>query len=173
MGIDFNHHYFGRKKLNDFKVFYESWQLAFLTRVTVSSARQFTPYIDLSGGLRLLISFTANSRTYAGLLTRRWIDLITFAASGADNDPLDVTDHKVIRQYDRLMPVAGIGAGFWLSNKKKDSGLNIKGSIHFGTASKYADYREIKNETDTYNYIISRGSGAFFNLQMGYSFRLR
>jgi hypothetical protein len=69
------------------------------------------------------------------------------------------------------MPVAGVAAGFWISNKKKTKGLSIKGSINFGTASKFADYRNIVNESDTYEYVISRGSGAFFNIHLGYSIR--
>jgi hypothetical protein len=166
-GWDFNHHYFGRKQINDFKVFYESWQLSFVTRISFPSGRQITPYIDLSGGLRLLISFTANDRTYAGLLIRRWIDIID-ATDGYD---AGLTDHKVIREYDRFMPTAGIAAGFWLSNKAKTKGLSIKASANIGTASKFADYRELKTESDAYNYIITRGSGAFFNIQIGYSLR--
>jgi hypothetical protein len=117
MGFDFNHHYFGRKQINTYKVFYESWQLAFVTRLSFPSGRQITPYIDLSAGLRLFITFTANDRTYGGLLVRRWIDIID-ATDGYD---ADITDHKVIREYDRFMPTAGIGAGFWISNKKKVS----------------------------------------------------
>ena len=171
MGFDFNHHYFGRKQINTYKVFYESWQLAFITRLSFPSGRQITPYIDLSAGLRLLITFTANDRTYAGLLARRWIDIFTAMVSAEDRGPIDITDHKVIREYDRVMPTAGIGAGFWISNKKKDKGLSIKGSINLGTISKYADYRKIITETDTYNYVIARGSGVFFNVHIGYSFR--
>ena len=171
LGFDFNHHYFGRKQINDYKVFYESWQLAFVTRLSFPSGRQITPYIDLSGGLRMLASFTAYDRTYAGLLYRRFIDIGVAILEKDDGDPIQLTDHKIIKEYDRFMPTAGVGAGFWISNKKKNKGLSIKGSVNFGTASKFADYRAIRTETDTYDYIITRGSGTFFNIQLGYSFR--
>ena len=167
LGFDFSQHYFGRKRINDFRVFYESWQLSFVTRFAFPSGRQVTPFIDLSGGLRVLVSFTANNRTYGGLLFRRAIDII----DNLDGYISDVTDHRIIKEYDRFMPTAGIAGGFWFSNKKKDSGLSLKASVNFSNDSKFADYRQIITESDTYNYTITRGSGTFFNIQLGYSFR--
>jgi hypothetical protein len=167
MGFDFNQHYFGRKRVNDFRVFYETWQLSYVTRFSFTGTENLTPFIDLSGGLRLMVSFTANSRTYGGLLFRRFIDLVD-ATDGYDSD---ITDHKIIREHDRFMPTAGIGGGFWLKGKKSERGLSIKASVNFGTASKFADYRNIISESDTYNYTINRGSGRFYNFQIGYSFR--
>ena len=171
LGLDFNHHYFGRKQINDYKVFYESWQLSFVTRLSFPSGRQVTPYIDLSGGLRMLAGFTANHRTYAGLLYRRFIDIGVTLIENEDNDPVQLTDHKIIEEYDRFMPTTGVAAGFWFSNKKRTKGLSVKASLNIGTTSKFADYRKIVNEYDTYNYTIIRGSGAFFNIQLGYSLK--
>lgn len=170
MGFDLNHHYFGRKQIGDYRVFYETWQLSFVSRFCFPSHNlTITPYVDLNAGLRLMESFTANNRTYGGLLYRRAVDLIAMALS--ENDDMDITDHKIIRSYGRLMPTAGVGAGCWLKGKKSNRGLSIKASVNFGTAAKYADYRALKTEEETYNYNIGRGSGRFYNFHIGYSFR--
>lgn len=167
LGFDFNQHYFGRKRVNDFRVFYEIWQLSFVTRFAFPENKTITPFIDLSAGGRLMASFTANSRTYGGLLFRRGIDIID-AMDGYD---ADITDHKIIREHDRFMPTAGIAGGFWLKGKKSNKGLSIKASVNFATASKFADYRAILTESDTYNYTLTRGTGRFYNFQIAYSSR--
>ena len=170
MGLDFNHHYFGRKQIGSYRVFYETYQLSFLTRFCFQGTKTVTPYLDLSAGLRLMVSFTANERTYTGLLWRRSVDMVAIMLS-KNNDPVEISDHKIIREFDRFMPVAGIGAGIFVKNKKGNKGLSIKASVNFGTHSAYVDYRATKTESDTYNYNISHGSGRFYNIQIGYSFR--
>jgi hypothetical protein len=171
MGIEFNHHYFGRKQIGDYRVFYETWQLSFLTRFCFQGTETVTPFVDLSAGLRLMVSFTANNRTYSGLIWRRSVDLVVAMLTKDDNDPVEITDHKIIREFDRFMPTAGIGAGVLIKSKKSNRGLSIKGSMNFGTHSAYVDYRSIKNESDTYNYTIEHGSGRFYNIQLGYAFK--
>jgi hypothetical protein len=171
MGLDFNHHYFGRKQIGTYRVFYETFQLSFIARFCFQGTETVTPYLDMSAGLRMMASFTANERTYTGLLWRRSVDFVTALLTKDGNDPIDITDHKIIREFDRFMPTAGIGAGILVKSKQSNKGLSIKASMNFGTHSAYADYRATKTENDTYNYTIAHGSGRFYNLQIGYSFR--
>lgn len=171
LGFDFNHQYFGRKKVNSYRVFYETWQLSFVTRFSFPGNETFTPFIDLSGGLRVMVSFTANDRTYGGLLLRRSVDIVHAILSKDNNDSPSLSDHKIIREFVRFMPAPGVAAGFFLKGKKNERGVSIKASVNFGTASKFADYRNIIAESDTYNYTLTRGSGRFYNFQIGYSFR--
>jgi hypothetical protein len=168
MGVDFMHHYFGVKKVNEFRVFYESWQLTYLVRLSFPANEKILPYLDVSAGGRYLVSFTTDDRSYTGILLRRFGELLK-----KDGDPLIENDFSIIKEYGKLNLVGAVSGGVLFSERKnKFCGLSLKGTVNFGTKSRFADYRKIADEIDTYEYPLRNGSGLYFTLQLGYSFKL-
>jgi hypothetical protein len=167
-GFDFMHHYFGVKKINDFRVFYESWQLTYLVRLSFPGNEKIMPYIDFSAGGRYLVSFTTEGRSYSGILLRRFGEFLR-----KDGDPLVENNFSIIKEYGKLNIIGAISGGVLFPEKKnKYCGLSIKGSVNIGTKSRFADYRKIADDIDTYEYPLRNGSRLYFTLQLGYSFKL-
>ena len=165
LGGDFNHHYFGVRQVGDFRVFYENWQLAFVTRFSFTNQSRITPFADIAAGGRYLVSFTTNDRNYAGIIFRRFFDLTD------ERDNPDFYDYKIIREYGKFNPFVSLSGGFVVKTKSSDHrGFTLKGSLNLGTKTRFVDRRYILTETDTYYYPLNNGSGLFFNVQLGYSF---
>ena len=167
MGLDFMHHYFGVKKVNEFRVFYESWQLAYLVRLSFRSNERVKPFIDFSLGGRYLVSFTTDDRSYVGVLFRRIVEVF----KKEKEERIIDNDFRVIKEYGKLNLVGAISGGVLFSEKSNPfRGFSIKGTVNLGTKSRFADYRRIVDDIDTYEYPLQNGSGIYFNLQLGYSF---
>ena len=167
MGIDFMHHYFGVKKVNEFRVFYESWQLSYLVRLSFPGSARVKPFIDFSAGGRYLVSFTTDNRSYVGVLFRRIVEVF----KREEDERIIENNFRVIKEYGKLNLVGAISGGVLFSEKTSSfRGFNIKGTVNLGTKARFADYRRIVDDIDTYEYPLQNGSGLYFNLQIGYSF---
>ena len=167
MGADFMHHYFGVKNINEFRVFYESWQLAYLVRFSFPGSDRVKPFIDFSAGGRYLVSFTTDNRSYVGVLFRRFVEIF----KKEKYDPIIENNFRIIKEYGKLNLVGSISGGVLFSKKSNPfKGFSIKGTVNLGTKARFADYRRIVDDIDTYEYPLQNGSGLYFNLQIGYSF---
>lgn len=164
-GFDFSHHYFGVKKINGLRLFYESFQISFVTRFSFADDNSVVPFIDLSGGLRVFSCFTTDGRRYGGVLLTRLGEML-------DRSDILEVNTDIVNEHERWNIAGGISGGVWITGKKKGiGGLSLKGTVNLGTKLKYADYRQVNSEMYMYDYPMVKGSGMFYTFQLAYSQR--
>ncbi|MEP7375939.1 MAG: hypothetical protein ABI675_21265 [Chitinophagaceae bacterium] len=166
LGFDFNHHYFGRIRKEDNRVFFEHWQFAAVTRFSFYKSNRIEFFSDFSLGIRSLASFTSHNKTYTGVFFNRLGKLLEKAGGNFSNDQ----DDYILKKYERLDYFAGLAAGFVIWKKKNpDEGLTIRCAANFGNKVRYVDRRLILSENETIDYPLNRGRGMFFNVQVSHT----
>ncbi|MDX2047776.1 MAG: hypothetical protein SFU87_13380 [Chitinophagaceae bacterium] len=171
LGVDFNHHYFGTANINMYKVHYENWQLSFVMRFTNTTPARIKPFMDVTIGGRYLVSFTTEEKGYAGVLLLRSVDVAIAAFSNGNVN--SNADYKIRAEYGKVSMLGSLSGGLMLVDKKtKWGGFTCKGSLQFGTTTRYANRRKLSEDfSNVFYYPLKTGSGIMYTFQLGYTVR--
>jgi hypothetical protein len=166
LGFDFNRHYFSRRKINDYRLFYEHWQFGPVLRFSIIKHSAFEVFTDCQAGIRTLGSYTTHKASFTEAYIVRWLSIFSKDSNG------DLEDDIIVKRYERLNVNAGLAFGFafWL-NKERNHGLTLRGVFNAGDRARYIDRRLVTSEDAMIHYPATRGSGKFFNVQVSYSTR--